>query len=58
VNVEISEVLQQGVQIMFENMSGDGSMSAATGGIMKDGSLRVAMLTLVVATMEPVGASE
>jgi hypothetical protein len=56
--MEIGEVLQQGVQVMFNSVDGDGSMSAATGGLLEDGSLRVATLTLVVATMKPAGASE
>jgi hypothetical protein len=52
--VEIGEVLQQAVSLMFQTAEGDGSMSAATGAILEDGSLRVATLTLVIASMKPV----
>jgi hypothetical protein len=52
--VEIGEVLQKAVQMMFDNAESDGSMTAATGEVLEDGSIRVATLTLVVATMKPV----
>jgi hypothetical protein len=54
--VEIDEVLTQAVQLMFMAAQSDGAMSAATGGVTEDGSIRVATLTLTVATLRPEGA--